>query len=538
MNYIRFKTIFICLVLIFCSLYPLMAFDNTNILVEEAVNHIYQQRYKQAYQTLKKAYEQSPRHPGVHFNLGRLFEMTGNFQEALKEYRIAASLDTSMVAARRGLARCVVELKRKRLIEQSKTGDVNAKPAPIVRMTNNKPAPPRTIVVRQNPAINETSKKHVPVHDTKIEFSEPKLPPLPMKVVAKAYTNSGESKAAAILESGKTEKAIKILDKILVNNPDSPTGHFLMGKALYIKGDLFGSIKHLEEALRVDRNYYDAYYLLGKDYSKVNLLDDAIKNYKMYYAVKPQSKVAIEMARLYEKMNKPIMAKEYYERANSSNPGNVSIQKNLLESRGRVATELYLRANYAYSIKDYKNAAVLFGQALKQSKLQGVYRNDAIRKLSFSEKKLGDIKRMQAPIKRGFAKSREVYGTVDLKYYQLADISNKTKFTGPITVEWRGYIAKRFTRYGRDFLLMIKELSQDELDYMKRDRNSYRLNSHYNNQPVFLITAPKHSLPEFMKEGTMVTFTGKTDWKFYSIINDLGQTMKLPAFEFISAFSG
>ena len=87
-------------------------FDNTNILVEQAVNHIYNQRYKQAHSTLKEAYEQSPRHPGVHFNLGRLFELTGNFEEALKEYRLAASLDQSMIAAKRGMARCSVELKK------------------------------------------------------------------------------------------------------------------------------------------------------------------------------------------------------------------------------------------------------------------------------------------------------------------------------------------------------------------------------------------------------------------------------------------
>ncbi|MDN5279833.1 MAG: hypothetical protein PWR01_3798, partial [Clostridiales bacterium] len=106
------KSLFGAALIFSAGLSPVLAFDNTNILVEEAVNHIYQQRYKQAHQALKNAYEQSPRHPGVHFNLGRLFELTGNFSEALKEYRLAAGLDTSMVAARRGIARCVVELKR------------------------------------------------------------------------------------------------------------------------------------------------------------------------------------------------------------------------------------------------------------------------------------------------------------------------------------------------------------------------------------------------------------------------------------------
>ena len=101
-----FKTIALTSLLLTVTAYAFAEFDNTNILVEQAVNHIYQQRYKQAHSILKEAYEQSPRHPGVHFNLGRLFELTGNFQEALKEYRLAASLDQSMVAARRGIARC------------------------------------------------------------------------------------------------------------------------------------------------------------------------------------------------------------------------------------------------------------------------------------------------------------------------------------------------------------------------------------------------------------------------------------------------
>ncbi|HNW35232.1 MAG TPA: tetratricopeptide repeat protein, partial [Candidatus Ozemobacteraceae bacterium] len=102
-------------------------FDDTNILVEEAVNHIYQQRYKQAHQALQRAYEKSPRHPGVHFNLARVFELTGNFQEALKEYQLAAVLDPSMVAARRGIARCTVEMKRRRGEEQTAVLDETAR---------------------------------------------------------------------------------------------------------------------------------------------------------------------------------------------------------------------------------------------------------------------------------------------------------------------------------------------------------------------------------------------------------------------------
>ncbi|HNV72762.1 MAG TPA: hypothetical protein PKO06_23845, partial [Candidatus Ozemobacteraceae bacterium] len=126
--------------------------------------------------------------------------------------------------------------------------------------------------------------------------------------------------------------------------------------------------------------------------------------------------------------------------------------------------------------------------------------------------------------------------TRNLKFDQLNDVSFQTRFTEPVTVEWRGYIARSFQRYGRHFLLMIKELNQDELDNMGRDRNDYRLNPNFNNQPLFLLIADKGKFPPFMKQGSFITFTGVTDWKKYDILNELGQTVKLPAFEFLSAY--
>ena len=537
MNFTRFKTVLISFILIFSYFSPLFAFDDTNILVEEAVNHIYQKRYRQAYQTLKKAYEQSPRHPGVHFNLGRLFELTGNIREALKEYRLAASLDTSMVAARRGLARCIVELKRQQLEKEQQSPVLKHKSAPVVHIEQ-RPIIPQSNIIRQNPQNYNKIKHNIPLPEVKVTFTEPKLPPLPQRVIAKVSKLTGEKKAEKVLNEGKTDKAILLLNKILKKNPDSPVGHFLMGKALSIKGDLFASIKHFEEALRVDQNYYEAYYLLGKDYAKVNLLDDAIKNYKIYYAVKPQSRVALEMARIYEKMNKPLLAKEYYQKANSDNPGNVAIQRTLSDSTRKVAMNQYYRGSYAFSIKKYKEASSLLNKALSSNTLQTVYRDDAIKKINIAQRELGILNKTQMPIRNGFLKSRKIYGTTDLKYYQLTDINFKTRFTGPITVEWRGYVAKKFPMYGRDFVLMIKELSQDELDIMHRDRNNYRLNENYNNQPVFLVIAKRGTLPAFIKEGKMITVTGSVDWKSYNIVNPLGQTVKMPAFNFISAFPG
>lgn len=563
------KTILMSAIVSLAGTPGLLAFDNTNILVEEAVNHIYQQRYKQAHQTLKEAYEQSPRHPGVHFNLGRLFELTGNFDEALKEYRLAASLDTSMVAARRGIARCTVELKRSQA-----TMPQEYEPAPVVQSQARAqsqvmqapmpdyepeimPTAQRPInqarVITQTPTVQQNARVRTPVYSQPTTPALPalppintqpspaytsrdlKLPPLPVKITNQAAKPAGEARAETLLDSGKKDEAMQLLQSILEKNPDSPRAHFLMGKALSLDGDLFASIKHLEEATRVDEKFYDAYFLLGRNYARVNLLEDALRNYQFYYAVKPQASVAIEIARIYETMGKPSQAKDYYSRANAMNPGNPNLQMRMTEVAGNLANDLYLRGNHAFTMNNFEEAANLFSQALETGNLQEGPRRDAVRKLEVTRFKIREAEERLRPAREGLAMIRKNYATTDLKYYQLTDVGFKTSFTGPITVEWRGYIAKKINRHGREFLLMIKELDRDELDFMNRDRNDYRLNSHYNSQPLFLLGTRKGGFPAFIKEGKLITFNGTTDWKFYEVINELGQTVKLPALDFLSA---
>ncbi|MGM0599034.1 MAG: tetratricopeptide repeat protein [Candidatus Rifleibacteriota bacterium] len=511
--------------LVFTSV-SLFAFDNTNILVQEAVNHIYQRRYLQAHKALKEAYEQSPRHPGVHFNLGRLFELTGNYKEATKEYRLASALDSSMVSAKRGIARCLVEIKRAKVKKMQQTPRQQPESEtrdPDTQIVRQEPEPDHKPVIVRQPAQPQ-------IKNIK-ELKLPKLPDQPDR-----NKSSLENRTEQLLTDGKTDEALKLIKAQLKKSPDKASLHFLAGKALSIKGDLFDSIKHLEQAIRVNESYYDAYLLLGRNYAKVNLLEDAIKNYKLYYAVKPQARIALEIARIYESMGMLNESREFYSRANVMTPGNPNLQTKLNASTHSLGNELYLRANHAFTTEKYAEALNLFNQAIETGGLEDSYKRDALRKLEISRFKLEQIKKEQAPAKQGFAKTRKTFGTVNLLYPQLTDINFKTRFTGPVTVEWRGYIARKISRYGRDFLLMIKELTRDELDAMNRDRNDYRLNKHFNNQAVFLVAAKENGFPPFAKEGKMITFTGTTDWRTYNIINDLGQSVELPAFEFISAY--
>lgn len=536
------------------ALEPLCAsFDNTNILVEEAVNHIYQRRFKQAHEVLKRAYEQSPRHPSVHFNLGRLFELTGNFQEALKGYQLAASLDPSLVAARRGVARCSVELKKSQLQSRSSGNYVRELPQITVEQGVSRPARTSAPIISQPgrvippsapvqqaaaplPAINFPP---IPATAQSPAVSEIRLPPLPDQITQKvksATKSQAEMQAESLIEKDDHNRALELLHSQLLKEPDNPRLHYLMGKAFNMQGELFSAIKHLEEAIKVDENFHNAYYLLAQNYSKVNLLDDALKNYLLFFAVKPQAGVAIEIARVYERMGQSDHAIEYYQKADAMNPGNPNLQSRLTGVKSDLANDLYLRANHSMSLNDFNAALSLFQQALATPGLSDVYLRDATRKIEIARLRLQQEQQDARPAREGFANTRKVYGTVNLKYSQLSNVDFSTKFTGPVTVEWRGYVAKKFSRYGRDFLLMIKELDRDELDELNRFGNDYKLSKSYRNQPLFLVSAQQNEFPAFIKEGKLITFTGTTDWKFFDVLNDVGETVKLPSFEFISAF--
>lgn len=563
-------------------------FDNTNILVEEAVNHIYQGRYQQAHEVLSRAYKQSPRHPRVHFNLGRLFELTGNHEEALKEYRIALALDSSMVAARRGIARAQVELKRlesKRIAAKereaaSESQQIAIKSEHQIHQVRSHQEPPRTIsqlptqetyetktitegINMTIPALQAAQEREPTTIHSELAPPSEFLSPEPFKEshqtlsslqlqqqqtpqtqqrdslrlpTPRQTSESSLNKAQQLIAEGEVDKAVSALEKHLETNPNSAEALYLLGKAFSTTGDLFPAISKLEESIRVDEKQYNAYYLLGRNYSRVNLLQDALRNYKIYFAVKPQASVALEIARIYEQKNDSSQAREYYARANAMSPGDPALQSRLTESTSNLANDLYLRANHAFTTEKFKEAYNLYSQALATSGLNETYRRDASRKVEISRLRFQEQIARKRPAREGFTTTRHNFATINLKYYQLDDVTFRTRFTGPVKVEWRGYVAKKLSRHGRDFILFIKELSQDELDVMNRSRNDYRLNRHFNNQPAVLVSAPRNGFPSFIKEGTFITFNGTTEWREYEIINDFGQAVSFPAFEFVSAY--
>lgn len=540
-------------------------YDNTNILIEEAVNHIYQKRYEQAYNNLKQAYKQQPRNPSVHFNLGRLYEITGNYSEALKEYQITLTLDPTNLAAKRGIARCTVELKRNKISENINLEHSARLPSDkgfkFVNsgLSQNKPlvgGMQKAQIVTQDPNFYSTQSqnyvsafKHDKSLKNNIGSSIQKLQ-YPSNLNNKYYSKneiyktenhliqgtSDENEIEELIEKKEYSKAAKKIEALLSQDADNPKLLFLLGKLQIFRGELFNGIKHLEEALRINDKIYEAYYLLAQAYSRVNLLDDALKNYLLYYKIKPNASVAVEIARIYERIGDPIKAKEFYDKANAMNPGNPQLQIKLNDTNYNIARNLYLRANHAFSIEDYKSSIELFEQALSLGLLESNYQKDAERKLQIAKFKLASLERETKEIQQGYTQTRATLGTINLYYHQLFDIAFKTNFIGPVIAEWKAYVVRRFYHMGKEFALMIKVLSKDEEEKFGREQRDFKLNANFTNQPVFLLQAPPNGFPSFVREGTFITFTGKTEWRFYEIFNDLGQKVKLPSFEYISAY--
>ncbi len=533
-------------------------FDDTNILVQNAVNHIYQKRYKLAFEVLKQAYEKSPRDPQVHFNLGRVYELTGNFGQAQQEYQVAAVLDPSMIAARRGMARVGVEIKRQMVMARTEAmetaraaaGLAGGAPMSAPPQQAN-PVPTRPTVVQQVPEtpappamraamVPETKLPAMPAGDGVVlpKTSEIRVPPLPPEAARPASSrasSAGEKKGEALLEQGDARAAVPLLEQARNADPDNPRVLYLLGRGYTQLGDLFEAIKYLEEALRVDEGLVAARYLLAQNYAKVNLLDEAVKNYRQYYEIKPNAKVAIEIAQLYEKMGQLQDARDFYGRAQSGNPTNVTVQNMVNRADASLAQKLYVEGCDAFGRGDYRKAEKLLGQAYDTQTLGATYMQDIRTRLEVCRVKIAEITARERPMREGFAQTRKIYGTLNLHYNQLLTIPFQTRFTQPVMVEWRGHVAREVTARGQKFLLMIKELSEAELDEMRRDRNDYQLNPKFVGQPLFLLKASDSGFPPFARPGAMMTFSAKTDYQSFEVTNDLGQRVKLPTLELVSA---
>lgn len=143
----------------------------------------------------------------------------------------------------------------------------------------------------------------------------------------------------------KYDKAIDMINKALLLNPQSIDGYILLGKLYLNKGNGTEAIKNFEKALDINKNNPEAMILKAKVYSLINNYDEAIK--LLNYAISidsTYSPVYNSIAEVYASIKDYGKAAEYYGKY-------LSTSELSSEKLKRYVQFLYLNKDYEKVIK-------------------------------------------------------------------------------------------------------------------------------------------------------------------------------------------
>jgi protein O-GlcNAc transferase len=85
---------------------------------------------------------------------------------------------------------------------------------------------------------------------------------------------------------GNFEGSIDILNKIVLKNKDFYSAYFLLGKIYKEKNDLDLSLEYLLKSIEIKPDYLRSFYLIGKIYKNIGNLDLAKKYFKKFLAIR------------------------------------------------------------------------------------------------------------------------------------------------------------------------------------------------------------------------------------------------------------
>ncbi|MDR3204682.1 MAG: tetratricopeptide repeat protein [Deltaproteobacteria bacterium] len=90
------------------------------------------------------------------------------------------------------------------------------------------------------------------------------------------------------------EEAIKIYRQIIISSPQYAPPFFRLGRISYVKGDYRQAVDFLLNAVRLNTNYTEAYFLLAETYEKLDLKDEAAESYGQVVVLAPNTALALE----------------------------------------------------------------------------------------------------------------------------------------------------------------------------------------------------------------------------------------------------
>lgn len=127
--------------------------------------------------------------------------------------------------------------------------------------------------------------------------------------------------ALNLLDSRKFKEAKEVLEDILMDNPKNVDALYNLGMCFTELGEPEKSIKTLDQCIKEDSNYSNAYVALGYAYAKLNKFEDAKKYSFKALKLSPNNSYALRnLGGIFGKQHDNSKAIDYLKRAYEINP--------------------------------------------------------------------------------------------------------------------------------------------------------------------------------------------------------------------------
>ena len=93
--------------------------------------------------------------------------------------------------------------------------------------------------------------------------------------------------ATAYVETGRTNEALPLLERVLTVSPETPQAHFLVGLAHYTREKYPEAAASLKRMLALSPESAEGHFYLGAVYFKQNELDAAFRGMAQGYPFRP-----------------------------------------------------------------------------------------------------------------------------------------------------------------------------------------------------------------------------------------------------------
>ena len=276
---------FICRTAVWLAwLVPLFAFSfgaSQSSAKEECTRALYRGEYEHAAQLAVQYLGRFPKNVDMRVLLARAELAQGKSDVALQALRKALALDPHNVDALYYLsftARALLDQENQRLYSMApNSGRVHQLLAEAALQAQN-PTLAETEFLKAmaaNSHLAEVSTEMAELKRSQSKFDEA------IAYYTKAATEGtvnydiAYGLGACYTYQQNYSKATEWLRKAVAMSPDSVAGHFALGNALFQSGALEDSIPELLATLRLEPHMKQAYFLLGRAYTKLGRKDDA-----------------------------------------------------------------------------------------------------------------------------------------------------------------------------------------------------------------------------------------------------------------------